>query len=64
MVEKDIDNLKKIIDKYLLENNYENAFCTLIISLQKLDKDNMDDLVEYYSNFLFQTKTNKNRKGV
>lgn len=55
---------KKQIDDYILKNDYQLAFHTLILVLGRLDNDYKTDFIDYYSKKTrhFSLVTNANNK--
>jgi hypothetical protein len=39
------------IEKYVLENDYKNAFILFLLSIEKLEPNDRDSLIIYFKNF-------------
>jgi hypothetical protein len=44
--------MKNKLDKYILNNDYKNAFILFSLYLGKLNYSDRDDMIIYYNNFL------------
>jgi hypothetical protein len=44
--------MKNKLDKYILNNDYKNAFILFSLYLGKLNFDDRDNMIVYYNNFL------------
>jgi hypothetical protein len=48
----ELTRMKTKINKYIMKNDYENAFFLLIMYLQKLNLEDKEDMIAYYYDFL------------
>ena len=46
--------ITKNIEKYILSNNYENAFFLFLHNLSNLNNDNRDEIIIYFKNFFIK----------
>jgi hypothetical protein len=51
-MDNELTRMKTKINRYIMKNDYENAFFLLIMYLKKLDPEGREDMIAYYYEFL------------